>query len=63
MIKERVKLLKDLDKKKRNQYRQKVKGQTVRALVLGNGELLTENYLTLPAKGNEKKGSIVRVTL
>ena len=63
VIKERVKLLKELDKKKRNQYREKVKGKTVRALVLGNGELLTENYLTLPAKGNEKKGSIVEVTL
>lgn len=63
VIKERVKLLKELDERKRKQFREKMRGKTLRALVLGNGKLLTENYLTLPAKGNEKKGDIVRVVL
>jgi threonylcarbamoyladenosine tRNA methylthiotransferase MtaB len=63
VIKERVKLLKELDERKRKQFREKMRGKTLRALVLGNGKLLTENYLTLPAKGNEKKGDIVRIVL
>ena len=63
VIKERVKLLKELDREKRKQFREKMKGKTLRALVLGNGELLTENYITLPDRGGGKRGEIVKVSL
>jgi len=63
VIKERVKLLKEVDREKRTLFREKMRGKTLRALVLGNGELLTENYITLPDDGTHKKGEIVRVKL
>ena len=40
-----------------------MKGKTLRALVLFNGELLTENYLTLKADKSYKRGEIVRISL
>jgi threonylcarbamoyladenosine tRNA methylthiotransferase MtaB len=63
VIKERVKLLKELGEKKRQQFRERMKGKTLRALVLGNGELLTENYITLQAPEGVKEGSIIKITL
>jgi len=63
VIKERVKLLKEVDREKRTLFREKMRGKILRALVLGNGELLTENYITLPDDGKHKKGEIVRVKL
>ncbi|HID79344.1 MAG TPA: tRNA (N(6)-L-threonylcarbamoyladenosine(37)-C(2))-methylthiotransferase MtaB [Aquifex aeolicus] len=63
VIKERVKLLKEIDEAKRKLFREKMKGKTLRALVLSNGELLTENYLSLKADKSYKRGEIVRVSL
>jgi threonylcarbamoyladenosine tRNA methylthiotransferase MtaB len=63
VIKERVEILKKLDEEKRNQFREKMRGKTVRALVLSGGELLTENYLTLKADKPYRRGEIVRVSL
>ena len=63
VIKERVRFLKELDKEKRTSFRKRMVGKTLRAIVLGNGHLLTENYLTLPADKNHKEGQIVMVKL
>ena len=63
VIKERVKLLKELGERKKQLFREKMKGKTLRALVLGNGELLTENYITLKAPEGSKEGSIIKITL
>ncbi len=63
VVKERIKLLKELSERKRKEFLQRVKGSTVRALVLGNGKMLTENYLELPSPKDAKKGEIVRVKL
>ena len=63
VIKERVEILKKVDKEKRKRFREKMRGKTVRALVLSGGELLTENYLTLKADKPYRRGEIVRVSL
>ncbi len=63
VIKERVNLLKELDKEKRKLFREKMKGKTVRGLVLKNRKILTENYLTVENTTNAKEGQIVKVKL
>ncbi len=63
VIKERLKLMKELSERKKLQFREKMRGKTVRGLVLGNGDLLTENYITLKAPRGAKTGQIVKITL
>ncbi len=63
VIKERLKILKKLDEEKRKTFRGKMKGKTLRAIVLGNGRALTENYLTVDYKGDAKAGEMVKITL
>jgi len=63
VIKERVEILKKVDEEKRKRFREKMRGKTVRALVLSGGELLTENYLTLKSDKPYRRGEIVRVSL
>jgi len=63
VIKERTKLMKELSERKKLQFREKMRGKTVRGLVLGNGDLLTENYITLKAPEGVKEGQVVKVTL
>jgi threonylcarbamoyladenosine tRNA methylthiotransferase MtaB len=63
VIKERLKILKELDEEKRKTFREKMKGQTLRAIILENGSALTENYLTVDYKGWAKAGELVKITL
>jgi threonylcarbamoyladenosine tRNA methylthiotransferase MtaB len=63
VIKERLKILKKLDEEKRKTFREKMRGKTLRAIVLGNGRALTENYLTVDYKGGAKAGEVVKISL
>ncbi|NPB04803.1 MAG: tRNA (N(6)-L-threonylcarbamoyladenosine(37)-C(2))-methylthiotransferase MtaB [Aquificae bacterium] len=63
VIKERVRVLQELNEKKKREFRKRVEGAEVRALVLGNGKVLTENYLELPAPPQSERGQVVRVRL
>jgi len=61
--KERVRLLKELDEQKRKAFYERNRGRELRALVLSEDELLTENYLTLKRKAEAPPGSLVKVKL
>ncbi|MEN3039858.1 MAG: radical SAM protein, partial [Candidatus Kryptonium sp.] len=60
---ERVRLLRELDKKKREVFRKANTGREVRAVVLEEGRLLTENYIEVEVKGCREVGKITRITL
>ena len=61
--KERVKLLRELDEIKRKEFYEGNMGRKLRATVLGNGRLLTENYITLEKKVDVPAGKVVEITL
>ncbi|MCS6957893.1 MAG: tRNA (N(6)-L-threonylcarbamoyladenosine(37)-C(2))-methylthiotransferase MtaB [Aquificaceae bacterium] len=58
---ERVKILKELDELKRGEFYRKNIGRELRAVVLEEGRLLTENYIHI--KGAGKPGKVTRVVL
>jgi len=61
--KERVKLLKELDERKRKAFREKNRGRELRAVVLEKNRLLTENYLEVEREVEAKPGELVRIKL
>jgi threonylcarbamoyladenosine tRNA methylthiotransferase MtaB len=61
--KERVRLLKALDQKKREDFKGSMKGKTLRAIILEEGRALTENYIHLEDEDFKDVGAIVSVVL
>jgi threonylcarbamoyladenosine tRNA methylthiotransferase MtaB len=61
--KERVRLLKALDQKKREDFKGSMKGKTLRAIILEEGRALTENYIHVEDEGFKDVGAIVSVVL
>jgi MiaB-like tRNA modifying enzyme len=61
--KERVRLLKALDQKKREEFRGSMKGKTLRAIILEEGKALTENYIHLEDEDFKDVGAVVSVVL
>lgn len=61
--KERVRLLKALDQKKREEFKDSMKGKTLRAIILEEGRALTENYIHLEDEDFMDVGAIVSVVL
>ncbi len=61
--KERVRLLKALDQKKREEFKASMKGKTLRAIILEEGRALTENYIHLEDESFKDVGAIVSVVL
>jgi 2-methylthioadenine synthetase len=61
--KERVRLLKALDQKKREEFKGSMKGKTLRAIILEEGRALTENYIHLEDENFKDVGAIVSVVL
>jgi threonylcarbamoyladenosine tRNA methylthiotransferase MtaB len=61
--KERVRLLKALDQKKREDFKASMKGKTLRAIILEEGRALTENYIHLEDEEFKDVGAIVSVVL
>jgi threonylcarbamoyladenosine tRNA methylthiotransferase MtaB len=61
--KERVRLLKALDQKKREDFKGSMKGKTLRAIILEEGRALTENYIHLEDEEFKDVGAIVSVVL
>ncbi len=59
--KERVAILRDLDFKKRKEFYGKNKGKKLRAVVLSENRVLTENYLELEIKTKAKPAEVVVV--
>ena len=58
VIKERVKVLKALDEKKRREFKKAMEGKTLRALIIEKGRALTENYIYLENPNFEDVGNI-----
>jgi threonylcarbamoyladenosine tRNA methylthiotransferase MtaB len=61
--KERVRLLKALDQKKREEFKSSMKGKTLRAIILEEGRALTENYIHIEDEDFKDVGAIVSVVL
>jgi threonylcarbamoyladenosine tRNA methylthiotransferase MtaB len=67
--KERVKIIREMDKQKRKEFAQRCLGHTFSALVLqpeiqkGWFKSLTENYLTVSVSGNLKQNDRIKVTV
>jgi 2-methylthioadenine synthetase len=61
--KERVRLLKALDQKKREDFKASMKGKTLRAIILEEGRALTENYIHIEDEDFKDVGAIVSVVL
>jgi threonylcarbamoyladenosine tRNA methylthiotransferase MtaB len=61
--KERVRLLKALDQKKREEFKASIKGKTLRAIIFGEGRALTENYIHIEDEDFKDVGAIVSVVL
>ncbi len=61
--KERVHILQELGEKKRKEFQRKHAGRTLRATVLSDNKLLTENYITLESQSGLKAGRVVHITL
>jgi MiaB-like tRNA modifying enzyme len=61
--KERVRLLKALDQKKREEFKGSMKGKTMRAIILEEGRALTENYIHLEDEDFKDVGAVVSVVL
>jgi len=60
---ERVKLLKELDLKKRERFRKENIGKRLRATVLEEDKVLTENYIEANMRVEEKPGRVVDIIL
>jgi len=61
--KERVRVLKELDKLKRDAFYEKHRGITLRATVLSKDRVLTENYIQLETSVDSKPGTVIRINL
>jgi threonylcarbamoyladenosine tRNA methylthiotransferase MtaB len=61
--KERVRLLKALDQKKREDFKGSMKGKTLRAIILEEGRALTENYIHIEGEDFRDVGAVVSVVL
>ena len=61
--KERVKILKELDNLKRKEFYENNKGKELRAVIIEENRLLTENYIDLKRKGYTEVGRVVRVII
>ncbi len=61
--KERVRILKELDEEKRREFLERNRGRRLRAIVLGEEKLLTENYINLKRKTDRKPGEMVEIVL
>lgn len=60
---ERVSLLKELDRRKREEFYKLNEGRELRAVVLESGKLLTENYIHLEKQVQAESGKVVRIVL
>ncbi|MFN3947130.1 MAG: tRNA (N(6)-L-threonylcarbamoyladenosine(37)-C(2))-methylthiotransferase MtaB [Aquificaceae bacterium] len=60
---ERVRLLKDLDQRKRQDFYGKNFQRELRATVIDKNRLLTENYIQVERETNERVGSVVKIKL
>ncbi len=61
--KKRVRLLKELDEEKRRAFYEENRGRELRAIVIEENRLLTENYIDLRREGYGEVGSLVRIKL
>jgi threonylcarbamoyladenosine tRNA methylthiotransferase MtaB len=61
--KERVRILKDIDQEKRREFYDRNRGRVLRAVVVEENRLLTENYIDLRREGYREIGSVVRIKL
>ncbi len=61
--KERVKILKKLDNLKRKEFYENNKGKELRAVIIEENRLLTENYIDLKREGYTEVGRLVRVII
>lgn len=61
--KERVKVLKELDAKKREEFLKANRGRVLRAVVIEENRLLTENYIDVRREGYTNVGELVRIKL
>ncbi len=61
--KERVKVLKELDAKKREEFLKANRGKVLRAVVIEENRLLTENYIDVRREGYTNVGELVRIKL
>ncbi|MDQ7037656.1 MAG: tRNA (N(6)-L-threonylcarbamoyladenosine(37)-C(2))-methylthiotransferase MtaB [Aquificota bacterium] len=59
--KERVSQLKEIDREKREEFYRKNTGRVLRAVVVEEDRLLTENYIDLRREGYREVGKLVRV--
>ncbi len=60
---ERVKLLKELDSRKREEFYNKNLKRELRATVIEKNRLLTENYIQVERETNERVGSVIKIKL
>lgn len=60
---ERVKLLKELDAKKRKEFYEKNLGRRLRATVISQERLLTENYIEVKRENHFSPGKVVEIVL
>ncbi len=58
---ERVEIIKKIDEEKRKSFREINRGRELRATVLSEGRLLTENYIDIKVKCNAQKGKVIKV--
>ncbi len=63
VIDQRVNVLKELDKKKREEFYRKNLGKELRATIIDSNRLLTENYLNIEREVSEKVGSVIKIKL
>lgn len=63
IIKERMAILKKIDKELRETFKEKNKGRVLRGIVLGNGKILTENYIEVEDISGQSPGELVKVAL
>jgi len=61
--KERVKVLKELDQAKRKEFYEKNRGKELRAIVIEENRLLTENYIDVKREGYRDVGRLVKLSL
>ncbi|MCX7989780.1 MAG: radical SAM protein, partial [Aquificaceae bacterium] len=60
---ERIGILREMDGKKREDFRRAHIGKELRAVVLEENKLLTENYIELERKGYTSFGKVVKVII
>ncbi len=58
---ERVEIIKKIDEEKRKKFREINRGRELRATVLSEGRLLTENYIDIHVKCKAQKGKVIKV--